>query len=98
MIASDGKLTASIGISRDAADRLRAGVIEALLCRGTVELSPCLLSQVRANLAPFIKRGLASLDETTLAITPDGLPYARVIAAMFDSYRQRTQKRFSSAI
>lgn len=98
MITSDGKLTASIGISRDAADRLRAGVIEALLCRGTVELSPCLLSQVRANLAPFIKRGLASLDETTLAITPDGLPYARVIAAMFDSYRQRTQKRFSSAI
>lgn len=98
MIASDSKLTASIGIGRDAADRLRAGVIEALLCRGTVELSPCLLSQTRANFTPFVERGLASLDGTTLTITPDGLPYARVIAAMFDSYRQTTQKRFSSAI
>ncbi|MEL7199786.1 MAG: oxygen-independent coproporphyrinogen III oxidase [Pseudomonadota bacterium] len=98
MMASDGKLTSSVGIYREANNRLRAGVIEALLCHGTVNLSPCLLSQTRANLAPFVERGLASLDATKLTIAPDGLPYARAIAALFDSYRQTSQKRFSSAI
>jgi len=98
MIATDGKLTANVGIQRDANDRLRAGVIEDLLCRGKVELSPCLLSQARAHLTQFIERGLATLEAGKLAITPDGLPYARVIAAIFDSYRQKSPNRFSSAI
>jgi len=98
MMASQGLLTASIGIRRSGDDQMRAAVIEALLCHNLATLSPCLLNANRGALMPFIERGLAQLNGMDLSITPDGLPYARVIASVFDSYRQHTQKRFSSAI
>ena len=85
----------------DRLDRLEAmvaGLIEALLCKGTAKLSPCLFSQVQARLAPFLARGLATLEGMTLTITPSGLPCARVIASLFDRFRETPQKRFSSAI
>ncbi|SHN56291.1 oxygen-independent coproporphyrinogen III oxidase [Erythrobacter sanguineus] len=97
-LSAAGRLSASHGIARSPEDRLRGGVIEALLCRGEAQLSPCLIAEVRERLAPFTQAGLATLSGNILRILPDGLPYARVIAAMFDSYRAVTQRRFSSAI
>jgi oxygen-independent coproporphyrinogen-3 oxidase len=73
-------------------------VIEALLCRGAAELPARLLGEVEDRLAPFTSRGLANLSGNRLQITHDGLPYARVIASLFDAYRAVTQRRFSSAI
>lgn len=98
MMASQGLLTASHGIQRTGADQLRAEVIEHLLCKGRATLSPCLLAGRSAALAPFLDRNLAALDSIDLSITPDGLPYARVIASLFDSYRNTAPKQFSSAI
>jgi oxygen-independent coproporphyrinogen-3 oxidase len=98
VLSAEGRLSAKHGIVRSSDDRLRGAVIEALLCRGEAQLSPCLLSGVRARLAPFTAAGLATLSDTTLRIPPAGLPYARVIAALFDSYRAVTQRRFSAAI
>lgn len=97
-LSAKGQLSASHGIARAPQDRLRGGVIEALLCRGETQLSPCLLAEVQDRLEPFTARGLAVLDGNTLRILPGGLPYARVIAALFDSYRAVTQRTFSSAI
>jgi oxygen-independent coproporphyrinogen III oxidase len=97
-LSGEGRLSANHGIARSAQDRLRGDVIEALLCRGEAELSLCLLAEVRDRLTPFTDAGLASLTGNTLRIAPDGLPYARVIAALFDSYRAVTQRSFSSAI
>jgi oxygen-independent coproporphyrinogen-3 oxidase len=97
-LSAEGKLSANHGIARSPADRLRGDVIEALLCRGEAQLSPCLLAEVKDRIQPFTARGLAALSGSTLEILPGGLPYARVIAALFDSYRALTQKRFSSAI
>lgn len=97
-LSAEGRLSADHGIVRSAADRLRGGVIEALLCRGEAVLSPCLLAEVRGRLAPFTGAGLAALGGNRLAILPGGLPYARVIASLFDSYRAVTQRSFSSAI
>lgn len=97
-LSGEGRLSANHGIVRKPQDRLRGGVIEALLCQGEAELSPCLLAEVQDRLAPFTTTGLARLDGKRLAILPDGLPYARVIAAMFDSYRAANQRSFSSAI
>ncbi|MDP2130917.1 MAG: oxygen-independent coproporphyrinogen III oxidase [Erythrobacter sp.] len=97
-LSGEGRLSASHGIARSAQDRLRGGVIEALLCRGEAALSPCLLTEVQGKLAPFIAAGLATLSDNSLRIAPDGLPYARVIASLFDSYRAITQRKFSSAI
>ncbi|GAB4474692.1 MAG: oxygen-independent coproporphyrinogen III oxidase [Erythrobacter tepidarius] len=97
-LSAEGRLSASHGIIRSPEDRLRGAVITALLCRHEAVLSPCLIAEVRPRLAPYIARGLASLDGNILRITPSGLPYARGIAALFDSYRAVTRRRFSSAI
>lgn len=97
-LSAEGRLSANHGIARKPQDRLRGGVIEALLCRDEAELSPCLLAEVQGQLAPFTAAGLATLEGNRLTILPDGLPYARVIAALFDSYRAVTQRTFSSAI
>ena len=97
-LSGQGRLSAHHGIIRRPEDRLRGGVIEALLCRSEAELSPCLLAEVRSGLAPFMSAGLASLTGNRLTIAPGGLPYARGIAALFDSYRQVTLRSFSSAI
>jgi oxygen-independent coproporphyrinogen-3 oxidase len=97
-LCAEGRLSASHGIVRSAQDRLRGGVIEALLCQNEATLSPCLLAEVRDSLAPFTAAGLAALHGNRLTILPGGLPYARVIAALFDSYRAVTQRTFSSAI
>ncbi len=98
MKCSQDLLSASDGIVRSPQDRLRGQMIEALLCRSETELSPCMLTQVRDRLQPFIERRLAKIEGTRLTITPEGLPYARVIAALFDSYRETATRRFSSAI
>lgn len=98
MMASQGLLTSSVGVRRNADDQLRGGVINDLLCRAETELSPCLSARHGAALAPFVERGLAVLDGLRLRITPEGLPYARVMASIFDSYRAQTAHRFSSAI
>jgi len=98
MFSSQGKLSPSVGVARSADDRMRARLIEELLCRGRVELSPCLFAQVQSRLQPFTERGLARLDGLELAITQTGLPYARVIASLFDAFRVSTQHKFSSAI
>ena len=77
---------------------LRGSVIEALLCHSEAELSHCLLAEVQPRLAPFTEAGLASLKGNRLTILPGGLPYARVIAALFDAYRAAAPRTFSSAI
>ncbi len=97
-LSGEGRLSADHGIERSPEDRLRGQIIEALLCRGEAMLSPCLAAAVQVRLAPFVDAGLAGLSGNRLTILPGGLPYARVIAALFDSYRDVTLRKFSSAI
>ncbi len=98
MISSQGQLSANHGKHRTAQDRLHGNVIKDLLCVSKASLTPCLLHSAGAGLRPFIERGLARLDGLRLHVLPEGLPYARAIAALFDPYRARTQRQFSSAI
>ena len=98
MLSSQGRLSAVHGIVRHGDDQLRGAVIEQLLCQGHTAIAPCLLGEVRAALAPFLTRDLARLSGHELAITAEGLPYARVIASLFDAYRAGSHQRFSSAI
>jgi oxygen-independent coproporphyrinogen-3 oxidase len=97
-LSGEGRLSALRGIVRDAQDQRRGAVIEALLCAGEAVLDPDLLAETREGLARFTAAGLAALDGDRLAILPDGLPYARVIAALFDAYRAAAPRTFSSAI
>lgn len=98
MKLSQSQLTVTRGIARSQADQLRGSVIENLLCHGEADIPPVLLGQVRNAIVPFIDKSLAVLDEHRLTITPNGLPYARTIAALFDGYRKTTASQFSSAI
>ncbi len=98
MRASAGNLVTERGFRRSADDRLRGEMIEALLCRGEASVAPCLLAEVHHDLEPFINRELAVLHGDKLIISPDGLPYARTIASLFDPYRRQSSRRFSSAV
>ncbi len=97
-LSGEGRLSASHGIARSPDDQRRGALIEALLCRDEADIAPDLLAEVAERLTPFLAAELARLEDSRLTILPRGLPYARVIAALFDSYRAATKRRFSSAI
>jgi oxygen-independent coproporphyrinogen-3 oxidase len=98
MRVSGGCLPANRGIVRSREDQRRGRIVEALLCTGEADITSACLGQAITRLQPFRTRGLVEFARGTLRITPQGLPYSRVIASMFDSYRQPDLRRFSSAI
>lgn len=98
MLVGAGSLAGRRGIHRQNQARQRADIIEQLLCRGRAHPDFCLLWSAGPALAPFIDRGLARFDNGWLEITPEGLPYARLIAACFDAFRTSTTGQFSHAI
>ena len=98
MMAGQGALATAVGIVRTDEDRLRGEIIESLLCRGSADIRHAMDQELLARLDPFLDLGLASLDDSQLSMTRSGLPYARVIAALFDSHRAQSFRRFSSAV
>ena len=96
--ASCGLLPTERGLIRSAEDRRRGQVIERLLCDGQAEVGHLLGPDVRERLFPFLEHGLATIELGRLRIPDYGRPYARVIASLFDIYRQPAARRFSSAI
>lgn len=95
---SAGLLPADRGIVRGEEDRRRGRIIERLLCNGKVEIGGVMEQLLMERLRPFLDRGLATLEQGRLRLPDYGRPYARVIAALFDSYRQPAARQFSSAI
>ena len=98
MILSQPRLPVALGLRRSAEDRKRGAIIESLLCHGEAKVPAALLSEARAGLEPFRSHGLIEQQGGKLVILPDGLPYSRAIAALFDAYLQKGTRRFSSAI
>lgn len=98
MLLSQDVLPASQGLTRFADDRYRGAVIEALLCQGRSPIGSQLLGETLPRLEPFLAAGLCEIADNALTIPPEGLPYARSIAAQFDPYRQHSPRRFSSAV
>ena len=98
MRASQGLLSANRGIFRTADDRYRGAVIEQLLCQGRARIGARLMAEIGSALEPFKDRGLISIDNEWLSILPEGLPYARSVAACFDTYRNAPVRTFSSAV
>jgi oxygen-independent coproporphyrinogen-3 oxidase len=99
MRALAGLLTGERGIARDTEDQRRARIIEDLLCGREAAVGPYLAApELAERLQPFLDLGLARLDGDRLALTPEGRPYGRVIAALFDRFRAGQTQRFSTAI
>jgi oxygen-independent coproporphyrinogen-3 oxidase len=98
MIFAQGRLAAVRGHHRSDDDRRRGTIIEELLCSGHAELGRYLTHAVAERLAPFVARGLVCIEGESLSMASNGLPYARVVAAIFDPYRPLSVRRFSSAV
>lgn len=99
MLSSTQNLTASRGIERSSDDRIRASLIEKLLCTGNSGPVPSyILDAARPRLGDFVSRGLARIDSMSVIVEAAGLPYTRSIAASMDLYRQVSGNRFSSAV
>ena len=98
MLLSQDRLTGAVGVARSAEDRALGAIIEDLLCRDEARIGQDQLRAMLPDLAPFGDRALIAATGDTLRILPEGLPYARTIAALFDPYRQESAQRFSSAV
>ena len=73
------------GLIRDADDRMRARLIERLLCTGRTDAA-CLRNETAtaALLKQLEDRRLVIRDGSEIEMTDAGRPYARVLAALFD--------------
>ena len=95
------------GLALDDDDRLRAHVIERLMCDGTVDLvgaatrfdSPDDWYEAEKEaLADLETDALITRDGPRLTLTETGKPLARIVASTFDSYLQRREARHSIAV
>lgn len=98
MLVSAERLPAARGLIRSREDQLRGRIIERLLCDGEADVAGLCLGRVLERLEPFRAAGLASVRGTTVRLAAEALPYARAVAATFDSYLHPAEKRFSRAV
>lgn len=98
MRVASGMLAANRGVRRFADDRRRGLIIEKLLCHDNVQVDARDYPDAFAALEPFMRAGLLIYSDGALRVSHAGLPYARSIAACFDSYRPMTQGKFSHAV
>lgn len=95
---SSGLLPAGRGIRRSEEDRRLGRAIERLLCNGKADVHGLLDYTTLERLRPFLDHGLATIEGSRIRLPDYGRPYARVIASLFDQYRQPAVRRFSSAV
>ncbi len=108
---SEGRLPIWRGVSLTTEDRLRRGVIEAIMCHGEVHFDQFEanfdidfndhFALELGNLQQLEKDGLLKMTETGFKATPEGRLLLRAIAMNFDEYLQTKQSsvpRFSRVI
>jgi len=93
---SEGRLPIWRGLSLSGEDRLRRGVISAIMCQGFVRFGDFErkygidfndhFALELESLKPLEDDGLVELSERTIEVTPTGLLLLRVIAMKFDEY------------
>jgi oxygen-independent coproporphyrinogen III oxidase len=90
---SEGRLPVARGLALTPEDRLRAAVIERLMCDLSADVAAISraqgfagdhLADSVARLAPLIGDGIAVLEGTTVRVTDLGRPFIRLVAAAFD--------------
>ncbi len=106
MAEADG-LCIARGIALSVEDRVRAFVIERIMCDFSLDLSalaalfgPASLPAVEEaqQFAEGDRDGLVHLEAGRFALTETGKPFARSIAATFDTYLSNGRGRHSLAV
>ncbi|MGV3633565.1 MAG: oxygen-independent coproporphyrinogen III oxidase [Pseudorhodoplanes sp.] len=97
-----GRLPVVKGVALTADDRLRAGIIERLLCDFAVDLDALApgadFDDELARLTPLAEAGFLAIDGRKIAILDPGRTFARLAAAAFDAYLPANQTRHSVAV
>jgi oxygen-independent coproporphyrinogen-3 oxidase len=97
-----GKFATVKGLALTDDDRLRAGIIERLMCDLALDLDAVggatRFAGELAALEALAAQGLLAIDGAKITITEAGRPYIRIAAAAFDSYLAAGQKRHSVAV
>jgi len=97
-----GRFATVKGLALTDEDRLRADIIERLMCDLEVDLASYggaqgFAAEIEA-LAPLVGEGWLRIDDTRITVTEAGRPYVRLVAAAFDTYLAASQKRHSVAV
>lgn len=98
-----GRLATSRGVRLDAMDRRRGRIIERLMCNFAADLAadaaeePA-LSAIVDGLDDLDRAGIVRRRGLELSIPPDARPFARLVAARFDSYLSPTATRHAVAV
>ncbi len=102
-----GQLPIARGLVLDDDDRLRAAVIERLMCELRVDLTqvckgfgrdPDVFAAEWAGLSALEADGLVELDDKIIRVTEQGRPFVRVVCAGFDSYVRTGEERAVPAV
>ncbi len=97
---ADGRLPARRGHAFADEDRARADIIEALMCDFRVDLgrSAVHYADELALLRPYAVHGLIRMRSNVIAMTRKGRPFVRLIAAVFDGFREASPYGFSASV
>lgn len=107
MRALNDTLSGVRGCQRTADDRLRAEIIERVLCQGMVDLEqtaqrhaapPSRLAAALPIIDSLAATGILDRSGWTIRITPPGRPYARLAAAAFDNRSGARARPASKAV
>lgn len=93
-----GELPIERGIIRDAESVATGNRIRDILCNGEAELPAVLTAAQRERLDLFTRHGLVATVGRRLYLKPAAAPYARTIAAIFDSRLAAQEGRFSAPV
>jgi len=102
-----GTLATGRGVALNAEDRLRAAIIERLMCDLAVDLDAVSrrhgaladdFGSELERLAPLRDDGIVAVDGRRIAVTEAGRPFVRLVAAAFDTYLRAGQARHSRAV
>jgi oxygen-independent coproporphyrinogen-3 oxidase len=101
-----GRFATAKGTAVSADDRLRARVIERLMCDLSIDLDAvaseaglggCFAEELE-SLSPFAQDGLVNIEGRRLRVTEKGRPFVRVLASAFDVYLREKPDRHSMAV
>jgi oxygen-independent coproporphyrinogen-3 oxidase len=102
-----GQLPIARGLVLDDDDRLRAAIIERLMCDNKVDLGEVckdfgrdagVIAESVAGLTALEADGLVQIDDKIVWVTEQGRPFVRVVCAGFDSYVRTGEKRSATAV
>ncbi len=97
-----GTLATAKGVGLSPDDRMRAAIIERLMCDLALDLDVVApntdFSAEIEGLAGLDSAGMVRIDGRRVVVTEEGRPFVRLVAAAFDAYLPQNRSRHSIAV